>query len=491
MTNIDSFDPYVQQAIENRIAAAQAAARAGLLGGPSGTCWNWATSGDDYGLSNENTYSAQIPKNKDGTINFHALYIQLQQLIKYAINGDQADYNSQLNIAAMLVNIGKVWGQFSVDEKALISNLLNPPNGPSVLAQMSTDILKALIYGTFYYNNGNQPSTLSAVQALLAQLDQAFGGIPVFANFLAQAHAMGDPTQLKLWMAQNTNKDGTANMTFQGFVFFQTMNWEKDFSFLNSSDSSNTLINQMNSDLLNMLLKGITDPWEIMAILFCSFFCDSGLPDFMTQIGGNANLTNAVTHVGDQAKAVQAFFQANAGKFTWAQAQTFFQDVASLNTLGNGDLRFVGTIGTATNQFFNDVCDPQNSIQVAYNLGFPPNNNYVNVPLAELYQATVNQTPITVNGQTFTPTQAGFLNALNGLAPVAGSGQVVPAGYTQLQTDMGQIQTSVTAKSSAVGQIVSNLMSIVQKFEALLTAMGNSITQAEKTMTTASASAGN
>lgn len=509
MTNF-TFDPSVQDAVRN--FHIQQAAQAGGPGTPgdTGTCWNWATSQDDYGLSGENVYSANIPYNKDGSIDFTALYLRLQQLIKYAINGDQADYNSMLNIAAMLMNIGHVWSQLNPQQQQSISTLLSP----SVFStKMQGDMLQALIYGTFYANNGNQAATQSAVQALLAQMSQAFGGIPVFSYMLSQAQFLGNTDNLNSWMYDHTIQSGPnkgqADKSFAGFVFLQTMQWEADFSYTNSSDTSNAVLNEMNSDLMNTILHGVTNPWEILALLFCNVFCASGLPDYMTQIAGNANLTNAVSAVGKQAQALLAMFNNNAGKFTtFAQAQAFFQGVNNLNTLANGDLRISGTIGSATSQLCNDICgDPTTgagSIQVSYTFVVPPNEGplsgttqTVNVPIGELYDGAANQTPISVSNSagtfTVTPTQAGFLSSFNALAANASvpGTSIVPAGYTQIETDMGQTQTSVTAKSSAVGQVVSNLMSIVQKFEALITAIGNSITQPIKTMTTASGSAGN
>jgi hypothetical protein len=490
MTNVN-FDIKIQQTIEGYITAA--AAGAGRApGAASGTAWNWATPADDAGLSNENIYSANIPHNSDGTINFNALYTQLEQLIKYAINGDQADYNSQLNIAAMLMNIGNVWSQLSPQDQQHITNLLNPANGPSLLSEMSPDMLRALIYGTFYANNGDRANTTSAVSDLIRQMQQAFGGIPVFANFLASAQELAAPSQLNLWMAQHTNADGTADLSFAGFVFLQTRKWESDFSYMNSNDSSNAMINEMNTGLINTLLDGVTNPWEIVEILFCSFFCNSGLPDYMTQIAGSANLTNAVTNVGKDAQSVQAFFNANAGKFTWAQAQTFFNDVSNLNALGNGDLRIAGTIGSATNQLYNTVYNPKSSVQVQYTVPGSTPPTVLNIPIGELYQSALTGARIVnpSNGKVYGPcTQADFLTALNSLSANSGSSSITPAGYTQIQTDLGQVETAVTAKTSAVGQVTSNLMATVQKFEALLTAIGNSITQVEKTMTTASASA--
>jgi hypothetical protein len=330
-------------------------------------------------------------------------------------------------------------------------------------------------------------------------MSQAFGGIPVFSNMLSQAQFMGNTDNLNSWMYDHTIQSGPnkgqADMSFSGFVFLQTMHWEADFSYKNSNDSSNAVLNQMNSDLMNTILQGVTNPWEIMALLFCNVFCSSGLPDYMTQIAGNANLTNAVSAVGKQAQALLALFNNNAGKFTFAQAQQFFEGVNNLNTLANGDLRISGTIGSATQQLYNDICG-SNSIQVSYTVpaGQPGAGTNINVPISVLYNSTLTGTSFTVNGVTYNaPTQAGFLASFNALAANASvpGTSIVPAGYTQIETDQGQVQTSVTAKSSAVGQIVSNLMSIVQKFEALMTAIGNSMTQPAKTMVTAGASAGN
>jgi hypothetical protein len=88
-----------------------------------------------------------------------------------------------LNIAAMLMNIGNVWNQLDSDPKKLladqqaISSLLSPA---LFSPQMQQDMLQALIYGTFYANNGNQAATTAAVQNFASSNEPSFWRYPCF-----------------------------------------------------------------------------------------------------------------------------------------------------------------------------------------------------------------------------------------------------------------------------------------------------------------------
>src|SRR3954470_11147844 len=61
-------------------------------------------------ISNNQTWGTTIPYLPNGKINVTALIQQINKLFTWATNGDQADFNTQLDMYALFRNVGAVWG---------------------------------------------------------------------------------------------------------------------------------------------------------------------------------------------------------------------------------------------------------------------------------------------------------------------------------------------------------------------------------------------
>src|SRR5579872_4643152 len=125
-------------------------------------------------ISNNQTWGTSIPYNADGkTVNIGELLAQVRKLFLWVTTGDQADFNSQLDMFALFTNIGNVWNQLGTTGQQEIGKLFGATlgtGGPSVMTAIADDIIKSIIGNTYLQaiEKGETPQQAEAeAQAML------------------------------------------------------------------------------------------------------------------------------------------------------------------------------------------------------------------------------------------------------------------------------------------------------------------------------------
>ncbi len=125
-----------------------------------------------------------------------------------------------------------------------------------------------------------------------------------------------------------------------------------------------------------------------------------------------------------------------------------------------------------------------------------------NVNLGTLYACASHSPPLPIppaliggNSLTLTMDGAGqtqtFCTIMNTISMNQANPSIVPASFTQVNSDISTAINAASSQSQSVGTAVQSLQQVVDKFESLITSILQDILNLEKTSTTASASAGN
>lgn len=163
-------------------------------GASNGTNYNLPYGPKDP-ISNNQTWGTGIPYNADGTININALVQQINKLFTWATNGDQADFNTELDMYALFRNVGAVWNQLGSKGQQEIGQIFGATlgaGGPSVLAAMANDIIKSIVGGTYYQalEKGETPQQAeadaqAALNGMIGDLSNLVGQGATFYNLFS------------------------------------------------------------------------------------------------------------------------------------------------------------------------------------------------------------------------------------------------------------------------------------------------------------------
>lgn len=451
--------------------------------------------------------SDSISNNTSFNINFSGMTINqivalVQKMFKQGPNFDPGNFNTQLDMYALIRNIGAEWSSMSPTDQAkfigpngVLSATLGP-NGSPVLQAIAIDLITSIVGGVYYSTN---PPSQSAAQAMLSSLQADL------TNLVGQGATFLQPF-LNAANGFNLNtfiKDQPAGFTQADFMEEQTFQFQADYSM---NGYSTYVTNQMTSDWINDLLAGVTNPgMALMILISCVFISQNG--DFQNQIGGKANETNALTNaLITPTNGIQSFWNNNAGHFTWASAQNFYAQLAAIEAIvGNGsslagDQRFQSD-QASVNALYNDFNDPSGtSATVPVLIGPPGYQQTYQIPIGALYQSAITGQPIKT-GQFGLPynyqvTSAdgqpnSFSTLLNSLSiptpggGTPGSGSIVNPATTQITTDIQNVLNATSAQSNAVTTAVQSLQQVIDKFETLIVSILQDWLNFEKTTTSA------
>ncbi len=458
------------------------------LGGSENNDWPYADPGD---WSNEQSFDTSIPYNADGTVNVKALEEELHKIMYYSANGDQMDYNSQLDIAAMVMNIAGVWGKLSSADQSAISQQLNTPiNGVPFLQKVAPDIIQTLIHGYFYKNCSSDPNigqdTINFAQNLINTLQQLSGRSGIVDPLLSAAENYGNVGNLTAWMKSTIDPTtGKRDLTFDDFSFMQAIQWETDFSM--SSDTNGFFALQRHNEIQSIFDQygDKHNPMYIYMLLLSILTSENG--DIQTQISGRGALLGTITNAfGNAVQSLTSSWQGM--NFTEATAQAFFQKIYDLQTLAQ-DKRF-SSIAPQINKIFNDFFSTTDGVKIP-----DPKNPGKQITIGQFYQNIRNNIPgYSWNGEASGGLLIkGLVQELNDLAPTSDLMPPPPASpsYTQISGDLGQLSTTITNSSQVQQQVAQDLEGLNEKDLAMLTAAFNAIVDPEKVFTQNMASAGN
>jgi hypothetical protein len=436
-------------------------------------------------ISNNQSWGTGIPYLPNGQININALIQQINKLFTWATNGDQADFNTQLDMYALFRNVGAVWGQLGSKGQQEISQIFGATlgsGGPSVLTAIAMDLIKSIVGGT-YIQGGDAQKTLNE---MISDLTSLIGqGATFLQPFLDAAHSLNN-SGVQNWL--NTLPKG---MPMTIFMMEQAFQFEQDFS-MNAQNTQAT--NQQMHDWINDLIGGLPPGEALILLIIVVMMSMNG--DQQVQLAGKANETNALTNaIINPEHSLQSSWNTNQGNWTPKTLQAFYDQLAGLEGIvGNGttlpgDMRFQAD-QSSINQLFNDF-NGTNGIMVTLGVG-PP------ISLGTLYNCMENKTPIpgispptyvTMDGANGTISLCNLMNtqvSMNKANP-----SIVPATFTQVNSDLSTAINASSSQSQSVGTAVQSLQQVIDKFESLITSILQDNLNLEKTTTQAMGSAGN
>ena len=240
-------------------------------------------------ISNNQTWGTSIPYNADGTININALIQQINKLIYWATNGDQARLNTELDMYALFRNVGAVWSQLGAKGQYEIGQIFGATlgaGGPSVLEAMATDIIKSIVGGTYFQNGNNAQDAQNVLNGMISDLTTLIGqGATFLLPFLGAAQT------LKSSGVQNWLNSLPSGMTMTTFMMEQAFQFEADFS-MNTQNTQAT--NQQMHDWINDLIAGLPPGEALIMLIIVVMMSMNG--DQQVQLAGKANETDALTN---------------------------------------------------------------------------------------------------------------------------------------------------------------------------------------------------
>jgi hypothetical protein len=459
-------------------------------------------SGSTYGLPYGPSDS--ISNNTDFNINFSSMTINqivalVQKMFKQGPNFDPGNFNTQLDMYALIRNIGAEWRSMSPTDQAkfigpngVLSATLGP-NGSPVLQAIAIDLITSIVGGVYYSTN---PPSQSAAQAMLSSLQSDLSNlVGQGATFLQPFLNAANGFNLNAFISQQPNGFNQAD-----FMEEQAFQFEADYSM---NGYSTYVTNKMTSDWINDLLAGVTNPgMALMILISCVLISQNG--DFQTQIGGKANETNALTNaLITPTNGIQTAWNNNAGHFTWDSARAFYAQLAAIEAIvGNGstlagDQRFQSD-QASVNALYNDFNDPNG---MSATVPIVVNGYTCQIPIGALYQSAMTGLPIPAgkfglfsNYQVtmLDGKENSFSTLLNSLSiPTAagggqpGSGSIVNPSVTQITTNIQNVLNATSAQSNAVTTAVQSLQQVIDKFETLIVSILQDWLNFEKTTTSA------
>jgi len=450
-------------------------------------------------LSKNQTWGTDIPLLPNGQINVSALIQQINKLFTWITNGDQADTNTQLDMYALLRNIGAVWGQLNAQQQAELNQVFNASfTGPSgqtetVLQAIATDIINTIVGGTYFLNNNNLGDAQNVLNSVISDLSSEIGGGASFLQpFLDAANKLNSSG------VQNYINSLPVGITMTTFMEIQAFEFEQDFAM---SSNVTEATNQQMHDWIQDLTAGL--PADLALIILIMVVMMSITGDQQVTLAGKSNETDALTKgLINPLTALQSAWNANQGKWTPQTATAFYNSLAAIQFVvggkldGNtffGDERFQSD-QTSINQLYNDFnC----SYYTAGTGGITVTVPGVSSPvyLGTLYSCAVNGLPIP--GTNLKVTMDGsngsvnFCSMMNQVSVDPANPAIPPASLTAVNADMTNALNSASAQSQSLGTAVQSFESVIQKFEQLITQILQCVLTFEKQTTSASASAGN
>jgi hypothetical protein len=419
------------------------------------------------------------------------LLIQIRKLFLWVTTGDQADFNSQLDMYALFRNVGAVWNQLGTKGQQEIGQIFGATlgsGGPSVLTAIANDIMKSIVGNTYFQaiEKGETPqqaeaAAQAALNGMISDLGNLVGqGATFLQPFLDAANSLNS-SGVQNWL--NTLPSGMTSITF---MMEQAFQFEVDFS-MNAQNTQAT--NQQMHDWINDLIAGLPPGEALILLIIVVMMGMNG--DQQVQLAGKANETDALTNaVINPLHGIQSSWNTNQGNWTPKTIQAFYNQLAGLEGIvGNGstlpgDMRFQAD-QASINQLFSDF-NGANGVMVT--LGDGTTNTY---SLGTLYNCALTGQPIpgsggeTINMQQF----CGIVNTQVSMNPAKPS--IVPPGFTQINSDISTAINAGSSQSQAVGTAVQSLQQVIDKFESLITSILQDNLNMEKTTTQAMSSAGN
>jgi hypothetical protein len=439
---------------------------------------------DPTDWSSETSFDTSIPTNPDGSIDVDALLEKMRKIAYYAQQGDPMDFNSMLDLTALMMKIGQVWPQLQAQGGASkVSQFLNLPvdsSGTTLAQLLANDAIPAIIYGTFYKNGGNADATQQFANQLIATLKNLSGNASFLDPLAQAAETLGNPQALSGWMSDPQNR---ADMSFEDYTLTATLKWENDFTLPTATPA--TPYSYMDA-WRGEEIDGIMNDPEVKKNPFAAYIMimyilmnENG--DIQTQIGGRGALMNAMTNLGNIAAKMNS--QWSAGNFTQDSAKAFYQEIMNLTGLSK-DNRFAKSIGPQIQQVLNDLTGSGSQINVTFMDG----GKSVTIPLGQLFQGIQS-------GQYSWQNMADGLDSLqpSSTTPIT-PGQPtppIPPGFATLSNDLGQITTSVTSASSAQGQEIQAEEGLSEKDLSFISAGINAIINVDKVIIQNYSTAGN
>jgi|GEM_PF-1929465 len=452
-------------------------------------------------LSKNQTWGTGIPLLPNGQINISALIQQINKLFTWVTNGDQADTNTQLDIYALLRNIGAVWGQLNSQQQAQLNQVFNAsftgPNGQTetVLQAIATDIINTIVGGTYFLNNNNLGDAQNVLNSVISDLSSEIGGGASFLQpFLDAANKLNSTG------IQNYLYTLPPGLTMTTFMEIQAFQFEQDFA-MNPNVTEAT--NQQMHDWIQDLTAGL--PADLALIILIMVVMMSVTGDQQVTLSGKSNETDALTKgIINRLASLQSAWNANQGKWTPATATAFYNSLAAVqfvvggNTNGQtliGDQRFQSD-QTAVNQLYNDFnLDPQFNSGASGGITVTVPGISTPVNLGTLYNCA--QLGIPIPGTSIKVTMDGsngsvnFCTMMNQISVNPANPTIPPASLTTVSADMTNALNATSSQSQSLGTAVQSFESVIQKFEQLITQILQCVLTFEKQTTSASASAGN
>ena len=451
-------------------------------------------------LSKNQTWGTGIPLLPNGQIDINALIQQINKLFTWVTNGDQADTNTQLDMYALLRNIGAVWGQLNAQQQAQLNQVFNAsftgPDGKTetVLQAIATDIINTIIIGTYFLNNNNIGDAQNVMNSIITDLG---GEIEGGASFLQPFSNAAENMNI-----QNYLSSLPPGLTMTTFMELQAFQFQQDFA-MNPNVTQAT--NQQMHDWIQDLTAGL--PADLALIILIMVVMMSITGDQQVTLSGKSNETNTLTKaVINRLASLQSAWNANQGKWTPATATAFYNSLAAVqfvvggNTNGQtliGDQRFQSD-QTAVNQLYNDFnLDPQFNSGATGGITVTVPGVSTPVNLGTLYNCAQLGKPIPGTTPPIMVTMDGsngsvnFCSMMNQISVDPANPTIPPASLTTVSADMSNALNATSSQSQSLGTAVQSFESVIQKFEQLITQILQCVLTFEKQTTSASASAGN
>jgi len=411
----------------------------------------------------------------DGTLlSPRELLDRLQDILGYSANGDTMNFNSIMDAAGFLMNLGNVWKKLPADTKSQIQNFLNlpGPGGKSIISIITEIGIPAIIQGTYWKSGGDYQKTLDIAQKMVDMLksyvDDGFKQLtPMWIKTLQLYGPSGDT--LRTWMQQNPS----GSLSFNDFAMGKAFEWQAAFA-CNSGTAD--YLNAIRSLELNALLHGVTDPFQ-MYILIMYVLMDQ-TNDSQTAISGQGSLTNYLSvPLGHNAKEIANLW--SASNFTGKTAQDFYNYVMRIELLAGN--QSIASIRPQLDAIYQALTNPSNATQI--NVTFKDvNGKDQTTTLAALFQAAKGTGPDS-------PQWKNVALAMNALQPSAnnGGGKDNPSfptqpGFATLSNLVQQVSNSITSKSTAVGQILQYNQGVFEKELSFIQAAALAMINVNKTI---------
>lgn len=457
-------------------------------------------------ISKNQTWGTSIPYNADGTININALIQQINKLFTWATNGDQADFNTQLDMYALFRNVGAVWGQLGTTGQQEIAQIFGATlgaGGPSVLTAMANDIINSIVGGTYFQaiQKGETPQQAEAaaqavLNGMISDLSNLIGqsgqGPTFLLPFLGAANSLNS-FGVQKWL--NSLPSGMTDITF---MMEQAFQFEADFS-MNAQNTQAT--NQQMHDWINDLIAGLPPGEALILLIIVVMMSMNG--DQQVQLAGKANETDALTKaIINPLHGLQSSWNTNEGNWTPTTLQAFYNQLASLEgVVGNGstlpgDMRFQAD-QASINQLYNDFNGANSSMTVMVKWPSDPDIS-ANIPVGLVYAAVASGQDLIFNGNDYgkitmdgSNGSQNFCTLMDQISMNQANPSIVPPSFTQANSDLSTAINAGSSQSQAVGTAVQSLQQVIDKFESLITSILQDNLNMEKTTTQAMSSAGN